>query len=73
MTSILNIPLGCCTIFALMNVDKDKYNIKIGIDEGISEDGYINFHPLVNSRTLTLKYEDMIKFIESQETEFLYF
>lgn len=68
MQEVLQVPSGCVTVFALVNA---KFTILI--DEMIPKDGLINFHPLVNNKTMTISYDDMIKFIKYYECNFIYF
>jgi tryptophanyl-tRNA synthetase len=58
---LLNVPKGCTTVFGLLNESAKK--ITVLIDESIGKDDLLNFHPLRNNATLTLKYNDMVRFV----------
>ena len=66
METILRVPRGCVTVFALNNIDFTKYiNIEVLIDKSIDQKNVVNFHPLRNDATVTISYSDMINFIDS--------
>jgi len=63
MTDILSVPAGCVSVFALENKSAEK--VIVLIDDSIDKSSKINFHPLVNSATVTIDYVSMIEFIKS--------
>ncbi len=65
MSEILGVPPGCATIFSLINYP----SLHIIIDDTI-KDEFINFHPMRNNATMTIKYQDVLKFIGSFGTSY---
>ncbi len=63
LREILGVQPGSVTLFALMN--DQKGNVDLLLDESIFEHELINFHPLINTSTLTLKSEDLPKWIKT--------
>lgn len=61
MMSLLQVPKGCCSVFAICN-DKSKM-VTILIDKCLPKDEKVNFHPLRNNATTTISYADMLKYI----------
>ncbi len=61
MSEKLGVPMGSATVFAIMNDSEN--NIKIIIDENLKSYAKINFHPMINNKTITITFDDMIKFI----------
>lgn len=60
LQQLLNVPLGCATIFGIIN---NKSDLTIVIDDSVPNDKHVNFHPLRNDATTTISYHDMITFI----------
>ncbi len=71
LSEVLSVPEGCATIFALLN--DTNHDIVVIIDASIPKDGKVNFHPLRNDATMTISYEDMVRFIEHLGNEIRYF
>ncbi|NIO44948.1 MAG: prolyl-tRNA synthetase associated domain-containing protein [Candidatus Aenigmarchaeota archaeon] len=71
LSEILSVPEGCATVFALLNDPENK--IVVLVDDTIPKDGKVNFHPLRNDATMTISYEDMVKFVEDCGNEIRYF
>lgn len=66
MTSMLKVPRGCVTIFALMNLAPEQLaNTTVVIDKSINKSTPMNFHPLRNDATTTISYDDFNKFVNS--------
>lgn len=62
---IINCELSYCSLFCLY-YDKDNKKIKeILIDKDIPKNEKINFNPIRNDATVTIYYDDMIKFINN--------
>lgn len=67
----LGVQPGSVTPLALIN-DTENH-VKLFLDENLKTSERISFHPCVNTASLVLKYEDLIRFIEyvGNEYEFL--
>jgi len=57
----LGLTPGSVSVFGLIN-DAEK-EVKVVIDSELREEEKINFHPNVNTRTLSILYSDMLKFL----------
>ena len=55
---------GAVTPFAIMN-DKTKA-VKVAVDKAILEKGPLNFHPLDNAQTTSIRADDLFKFLEAE-------
>ncbi len=61
MEQILDITPGSLSVLGLMN---DKENrVQLLIDRDLTEDSYIGCHPCINTSTLRLKTDDLLKTI----------
>lgn len=58
LKTVLDVSIGCVTLFGIMKDPK----IKILLDKTIESDD-ITFHPFRNNASMTIKREDMFKFI----------
>ncbi|MCG8564528.1 MAG: prolyl-tRNA synthetase associated domain-containing protein, partial [Desulfobacterales bacterium] len=54
---------GAVTPFAAVNIPKDR-EVRIILDEEMMKNDLLNFHPLVNTATTTIKAGDLVKFLE---------
>lgn len=64
----LGLSAGSVSVFGIIN---DKTNaVEVVIDKDLLEEEYINFHPNVNTATLTIRTEDFIRFLEAQGNRF---
>lgn len=64
----MNLEPNTITIFGLINnIEKD---IKIYIDEDVLKEKRITFHPNINTKTIFISIEDMIKFLKYLECEY---
>ena len=69
MLDILNISPGAVSPFAIMN---DSHAVvKVVLDKDIMGQEEINFHPLVNTATITVSSDDLIKFIEHVGNDYM--
>lgn len=68
MTTILGVPEGCATVFAV----KNNVDITVLIDRTL-EGNKVNFHPMRNDATITIEYNDMIKYIVHYHNPIIYF
>lgn len=60
----LGVNPGAVTPFGIIN---DKAGaVQVAIDRAILEKDPLNFHPLDNARTTSIKGEDLLKFLESE-------
>lgn len=59
----LGVRPGSVCPFCIMN-DTDQ-QVKILLDKSMMEADLVNYHPLLNTMTVTLKPDDLLKFIES--------
>lgn len=62
LAEIMGIKPGSVTPFALMN-DKDR-NLTVVLDKDMMAAESINFHPLKNEASTTIKSSDLLKFIK---------
>jgi Ala-tRNA(Pro) deacylase len=61
---ILGVKPGSVTPFGLINA-KDRYpDLVIGLDKGMLNQEYVNYHPLHNAATTTISVTDLVKFAE---------
>lgn len=66
----LGLTPGAVSPFGLIN-DKNKEVIVV-IDQSLTKADYVNFHPNVNTATITLAGQDFFKFIKWCENNLLY-
>jgi Ala-tRNA(Pro) deacylase len=57
----LGLTSGAVSAFGLIN-DRDR-EVEVILDESLNETGEINFHPNVNTATLTIAFGDFLKFL----------
>ncbi|HFU4460607.1 TPA: prolyl-tRNA synthetase associated domain-containing protein [Streptococcus suis] len=58
----MHLPAGVVSIFGLLNnVDKD---IQVYFDQAILSEEILTFHPNVNTKTIFVKTEDVLRFVE---------
>ena len=60
LNEIMSVKAGSVTPFGLLN-DKNKC-VKFFLDSKIYKSNTVNFHPLVNTSTITVKVNDLINF-----------
>ena len=58
---LLGISPGSVTPFALLN--NEENNIDFYLEDKMHESEYINFHPLTNKATVTIKSREFIEFM----------
>ncbi len=64
----MQLPAGTVSIFGLLNnVDKD---VQVYFDQAILSEEILTFHPNVNTKTIFVKTEDVLRFVE--ELGFIY-
>ena len=63
LQSIMGIEPGSVSPFALIN-DKEK-KVKFYLDQSLVVYDIVNFHPLVNTATVSIKSNDLIQFINN--------
>ena len=63
LQSIMGIEPGSVSPFALIN-DKEK-KVKFYLDQSLAAYEIVNFHPLVNTATVSIKSNDLIQFINN--------
>ena len=68
MEKYLNLEPGSVTPFGIIN-DTENH-VKLFIDKNLQEAERISFHPNINTATLTIKFEDFIKFINNSGNEY---
>ena len=61
LKSIMGIEPGSVSPFALIN-DQEK-KIKFFLDQSLASKDIVNFHPLINTATVSIKSNDLIQFI----------
>jgi Ala-tRNA(Pro) deacylase len=62
LMEVLGVIPGAVTPFAVIN-DKDK-RVKVILDQEMMAHDLLNFHPIVNTATTTIKSDDLVKFME---------
>ena len=63
MLEVLGLTPGAVTPFALLNDTGRK--IRVVLDQEMLECEYVNYHPLHNAASTTLRAKDLVKFIEA--------
>ena len=63
MNEVLSLMPGSVTPFGLIN-DKDG-QVNVILEKSMMEQNDLNFHPLINTATTTIKSNDLVKFIVS--------
>ncbi len=63
LREVLGVEPGSVTPFALIN-DTD-HRVNVVLDEKMMQSQVVNYHPLVNTATVTLTPDDLLKFISS--------
>ncbi len=61
LEDLLGISPGSVTPFALLN--NPQNNIDFYLEDKLYESEYINFHPLTNTATITIKSQEFVKFM----------
>ena len=61
LAKYLGLTSGAVSAFGLIN-DRDR-EVEVILDEALKETGEINFHPNVNTATLTVAFDDFLKFL----------
>ena len=70
LKEILDLEEGSVTPFGIIN-DKDN-KVMLLIDKDL-KDNKLLFHPNTNTRTISVSYDDLIKFIEDQNHKYINF
>ena len=71
LLELLGISPGSVTPFALLN--NTENNIDLYLEDKMHESEYINFHPLTNKATVTIKSIDFIEFmIENKKNTYFF-
>ena len=71
LLNLLGINPGSVTPFALLN--NPENNIDFYLEDKLHESEYINFHPLTNTATVTIKSRDFVKFMIENKKKNTYF
>jgi len=66
----LGLKPGAVTPFGLIN-DIEK-NVIVLIDKKLTDKSIVNFHPNVNTATISVSYDDLERFIRWHENKFIY-
>ncbi len=61
----LGLKTGAVSPFGLINDEKDE--VEVVIDKNLEKQEFINFHPNVNTATVTLSFADFKRFLEACE------
>ena len=61
LAKYLGLTSGAVSAFGLIN-DRGR-EVEVVLDESLKETGEINFHPNVNTATLTVAFDDFLKFL----------
>ena len=70
LKEILDLEEGSVTPFGIIN-DKDN-KVMLLIDKDL-KDNKLLFHPNINTKTMSVSYDDLIKFIEDQNHKYINF
>lgn len=70
LKEILDLEEGSVTPFGIIN-DKDN-KVTLLIDKDL-KDNKLLFHPNINTKTISVSYDDLIKFIEDQNHKYINF
>jgi len=70
LKEILGLEEGSVTPFGIIN-DKD-HRVVLLIDKDL-RDNQLLFHPNINTKTISVNYDDLIKFIEYENHEYIVF
>ena len=71
LLELLGVSPGSVTPFALLN--NTENNINLYLEDKMHESEYINFHPLSNKATITIKSRDFIEFMIENKKKNTYF
>ena len=71
LLDLLGVSPGSVTPFALLN--NTENNINLYLEDKMHESEYINFHPLSNKATITIKSKDFIEFMIENKKKNTYF
>ena len=63
LREVLGVEPGAVTPFAAINDTQDR--VTVVLDAAMMEHETLNYHPLVNTMTTSIKREDLVKFLES--------
>lgn len=58
----LGVEAGCVTPFGLLN--DPEHLVQVLLDDGIKQDELLGFHPIVNTATECISYQDFMRFLE---------
>jgi len=59
---VLGLEAGSVSPFGLLN-DREK-EVTVLIDRDLKKEGKVNFHPNINTATLTIAFGDFVRFLE---------
>jgi Ala-tRNA(Pro) deacylase len=62
LMEVLGVPPGSVTPFALVNDAESR--VTVLVDAALLEHELLNFHPLTNDRTTTIRRDDLLRFLE---------
>ncbi len=68
LEEVLGVIPGAVTPFAVINDETQR--TRVILDEEMMENEFLNFHPIVNTATTTIKSNDLVKFLEYCNQEF---
>lgn len=68
MIKYLGLTPGSVSLFGIIN--DDEKNVKVLIDDDIFKEEFINCHPNVNTKTLTITIDDMKRFLECSGNDY---
>lgn len=68
LNTILKLKKGSVTPFGIINDTDNK--VMMIIDEDLKEKNVL-FHPNINTKTISLKFDDLLKFIEYEEHKYV--
>lgn len=63
LQEVLGLTPGSVTPFGLMNDTARR--VRVVLDQDLMQSEWVNFHPLINTASTTLKAVDLLKFIET--------
>ena len=69
LKSILQLEQGSVTPFGILN--DDNHQVFLVIDSDL-KDKKLLFHPNINTKTISIEYHDLIKFIEFEKNNYIF-
>jgi Ala-tRNA(Pro) deacylase len=65
LLTVLGVPPGSVTPFAIIN--DPEHRVRVVLDQSLARALQVNFHPLTNTQTTTLRGSDLVTFLQAFE------